>query len=296
MPSPDITVVIPAYNSRLTIARCLRSVLDSDFQGAKEVIVVDSGQDDTDRIVEESFPEVTYIRSARQLLPGAARNLGWRSANSKLIAFLDSDCIVSPRWLQEIYNSLQADGVVTGSFTMANPEDRWGFLIFCSELSASLPGHTGSHSMLAPAGNTSYNRAILEEFGGFLEDTYGVEDTILARRLHDRGHNIAFNPRAGVRHINREGFSSFKHGYYRAGYYSGYTRYQFKLNGYIATKIPLLIPLLLPYRLVNIYRMNVRGKNPFLKRLVLLFPFLFAGISIWTFGFYKGQRAAKTAG
>jgi glycosyltransferase involved in cell wall biosynthesis len=293
MPPVKATIVIPSYNSRATICKCLSSIYSSENRSLLEVIVVDSGEDDISELVRESFPQVILIRATQRLLPGAARNLGWQSANSKFVIFLDSDCIVSEQWFQDMYDSLMSgDNIVTGSFAISNPKDRWGFLVFCSELSGSLPGHKNKYSRLAPAGNSAFNISILKKYGGFVENSF-CEDTILAHELNKDGYAIKFNPKALVYHINREGFRSFKYAFYRSGYYSGLARFRYKLKGHIFTRTPLLIPLLLPYRLYSVYITNLKGKNPQYFRLILNFPLLFIGLLIWTYTFYKGQLDAK---
>ena len=287
----DISVVIPAYNSMATIGKCLDSIRACGPPQPREVIVVDSGTDGTAKLLKRHYPWVQYYHHHNRLLPGAARNLGWRHATGGIIAFLDSDCMAEKDWLKNMAeaHSRHCD-VVTGSFDMAKPQDPFGFLVFCSELAASLPGHSQCRVRLTPAGNSSYKRHVLEKTGGFRGDIF-CEDTILAAQLIRLGYRIQFDPNVKVCHINREGYLPFKTALFRSGFSSGMARKRFKMKGSLFARFPVLIPLLIPYRCANIYHVNRKGKNPHQSTLLRLFPLLFWGMIIWGFAFYKGVRS-----
>src|ERR1700682_2612691 len=95
----SVSVVIPAYNS----AKTIRAALDSVFRqtlAAEEVLVFDDGStDNTAEIVSSYEPRVTLIR-ARHEGVSYGRNLLCNQAKSDLIAFLDSDDVWHPRYLE----------------------------------------------------------------------------------------------------------------------------------------------------------------------------------------------------
>lgn len=95
-PHLDVTVVIPSYNARSTIARAIHSVI-LQTQRPKEIIIVDDySTDETyqelERILRQNLHiPVSIIRNHSNLGPGLSRNIGWNAANCKWIAFLDAD-------------------------------------------------------------------------------------------------------------------------------------------------------------------------------------------------------------
>ena len=97
-----ISIVIPLYNKRETVARALRSVLGQTVQEF-EVVVVDDGSTDGSADIVLSFAE-PRIRIITQPNSGvsAARNRGIREASSEMIAFLDAD----DEWLPELLERL----------------------------------------------------------------------------------------------------------------------------------------------------------------------------------------------
>lgn len=97
-----ISVVIPLYNKRDYIERCLYSII-KQISIPEEIIVVDDGStDDSAIIVSEKFPQVTLIH---QLNAGvsAARNTGVLAAKYDYIAFLDADDFWEPDFLYTIH-------------------------------------------------------------------------------------------------------------------------------------------------------------------------------------------------
>jgi len=98
---PFISVVIPTFNSESTIKPCLKSLLEQTSQKSFEIIIVDSGHDNTKEICKK-FDKVRYYFASDCLSPGSARNFGVKKAKGDLIVFLDSDCIAPKDWLEKI--------------------------------------------------------------------------------------------------------------------------------------------------------------------------------------------------
>lgn len=93
------SVIIPTYNRAAYVRRAVDSVLDQTVQDV-DVIVVDDGSTDKTRQVLSSYRG--RIRHIYQPNAGvsAARNAGVRLAESKWLAFLDSDDVWLPQKLE----------------------------------------------------------------------------------------------------------------------------------------------------------------------------------------------------
>lgn len=87
--NPQVSVIIPAYNSADYIGAALKSVFSQTFTDY-EVIVIDDGSTDTTANIVKTFPGVKYL-SQDHKGPAAARNLGLTKSSAPLIAFLDAD-------------------------------------------------------------------------------------------------------------------------------------------------------------------------------------------------------------
>ncbi len=97
---PEVSVVIPAYNSAAYIAETIESVRNQKFRDL-EIIIVNDGSPDTHELERELSPfmqEIVYVRQ-QSSGAGGARNTGIENARADLIAFLDSDDIWLPEFL-----------------------------------------------------------------------------------------------------------------------------------------------------------------------------------------------------
>ncbi len=88
----NVSVVIPAFNAAITIARALDSMLIQTYP-ASEIIVVDDCSSDDTRAIAESYADKGVRLLALEQRRGAsgARNAGIAAAKGEAIAFLDSD-------------------------------------------------------------------------------------------------------------------------------------------------------------------------------------------------------------
>jgi glycosyltransferase involved in cell wall biosynthesis len=110
-----ISVVIPTYKRPKLLIQCLKALAvqtlaHKDF----EVIVVSDGADEETHLAlitwKKDYPlNLTYLQTTTKKGPAAARNMGWTSAKSPLIAFTDDDCIPQRSWLTTYLNAYNAD-------------------------------------------------------------------------------------------------------------------------------------------------------------------------------------------
>ncbi len=95
---PDVTVVIPARDRPALVDRCLTALGRS-----YPVIVVDDGSRQAGEIAALcSRHGATLIRRPSSGGPGPARNDGLAHVSTRLVAFLDSDCVAGPEWITSL--------------------------------------------------------------------------------------------------------------------------------------------------------------------------------------------------
>jgi dolichyl-phosphate beta-glucosyltransferase len=96
-PSPDLSIVIPAFNEQDRLALTLRDYLAYCSASGRvvEVIVVDDGSLDATSVVVETFasehPQVRLIRLAENRGKGYAVRSGVVNARGKFVLFADAD-------------------------------------------------------------------------------------------------------------------------------------------------------------------------------------------------------------
>lgn len=102
---PLISIVIPLYNKKYTIERCIKSVLYQNYSNI-EIIVVDDGS--TDGSGELAYgmknDKIIYLRKENGGV-SSARNYGVKFAHGEWIIFLDADDYLLP-FVSQIYIKL----------------------------------------------------------------------------------------------------------------------------------------------------------------------------------------------
>jgi GT2 family glycosyltransferase len=95
MNAPLVSVIIPSWNGRADLERCLRSLTERTASARLELIVVDNASaDGTPELLEASFPEVRLIRNVQNAGFARACNQGMAAATGELLLLLNSDTYV----------------------------------------------------------------------------------------------------------------------------------------------------------------------------------------------------------
>jgi len=114
---PKVSVIIPTYNRPRLIKRAIKSVLNQTYQNFEIIVVDDSENDETKKIVE-SFGDkrIKYIKNEIRTTPPGARNIGIKNSDSqsKYIASLDDDDEWLPQFLEKCVSKLEERNDLVG--------------------------------------------------------------------------------------------------------------------------------------------------------------------------------------
>ncbi|MFH1047819.1 MAG: glycosyltransferase family A protein [Patescibacteria group bacterium] len=198
---PEISVIIPSYNSCDLLLECLSALERSTFDRQRfEVLVIDDGSTDgTEQMVSDyrttSALDIVYRRRDRSLGfgPGLARNDGLDLARGHIIAFTDADCLPDRNWLSVIDCTInQAGHAVVGGETWCDE-----VLLFPWKMSPA-----GQQGITA---NFAFNRTKVSTVK-FSTDFFGLvgDDTDFRLSLLDSGgHKQHYEPTMRVFHAPR---------------------------------------------------------------------------------------------
>lgn len=130
----SLSIVIPVFNERDTIAEVVSRVLAVDFGGlAREIIVCDDGSADgtreiVARIAAEHPGEVTAYSSPINLGKGAAVRMGFSLATGDIVLIQDADLELNPAELPKLVAPIldgTADVVYGSRFRQKNRKVPW---------------------------------------------------------------------------------------------------------------------------------------------------------------------------
>jgi cellulose synthase/poly-beta-1,6-N-acetylglucosamine synthase-like glycosyltransferase len=206
MSAPVISVVVPARNAEVTLPALLQALMPQvAAREDAEAIVVDNGSHD--RTAELAV--ATGARVVREERPGAAaaRNAGVRAARGELVAFLDSDCIPRPGWLDCLAGALRdvpSIGAVGGRIVAACSTN---LLQRHAERAGYITQEEGFRDPFLPyllTANCCYRAGALEQLDGFDEELRSGEDTDISWRMQlQLGLGVELVGDAVVEHVHR---------------------------------------------------------------------------------------------
>lgn len=112
VPDPKITVIMPVYKRPDYFRIALKSVIDQDFEGQYEIVVVDNndeteGKNANQLIVEEiNSPKVLYYRNAKNLGLFGNWNRGIELARAPYITYCHDDDLLVQTCLSNNFNGI----------------------------------------------------------------------------------------------------------------------------------------------------------------------------------------------
>lgn len=113
-----ISVIIPTYNSWLTLKDCINSILNQTLK-PQEIIVIDNDStDNSGEKVKENFPQIKLVQSNKNLGVSGGRNLGIKAVakENNYLMFVDHDIVAEKNMIEElikIAESSEETGIVT---------------------------------------------------------------------------------------------------------------------------------------------------------------------------------------
>lgn len=207
MSQPEISVVVPAYDSSRTIGQTIASIL-GQLGADLELIVVDDGStDETAAIVESVRDRDGRVELIRRENGGtaAARNTGWRAASAPLIAFLDDDDLWMPGYLAGVAAALSANP--DAGFAHADAylfDESVGRIrrLTSFEHYEPIPAYIPPAPLLERLVRENFvlspvtiRASVLAELGGFDRGLSGTDDWDMWMRIAAAGHGSTHPPR-----------------------------------------------------------------------------------------------------
>lgn len=191
-----ISIIIPVYNSAVTISRCLDSIIASGEREYEIILINDGSTDSTYSILEDYNKKYENLKVYHIENSGvsAARNLGIKYAQGEYISFVDSDDYVSENYVSTILEHIKSDKDIyffSGKVLSENQSknNQLVFISLCNTMSEV------KHNLIKGKSNVPwdklYKRDILVQNNiNFREDTSLGEDWIFAMDYFEKCKNF----------------------------------------------------------------------------------------------------------
>lgn len=173
-----ISVIVPVYNSRDTLARCVKS-LQAQTLADLEIILVDDGSSDGSGMLCNGFSrEDARIRVIHKANGGvsSARNAGIEAAKGRYLMFMDSDDYAEPEMAEAMLSGIGEDDIAICGFHH-HYQGRDVVRI------PDVPGQSGEENFLALYGqgflNMPWNKLYKKELAGRFDESLSLGEDLL---------------------------------------------------------------------------------------------------------------------
>ena len=111
---PQISVIVPVYNTERYLHCCIDSILNQTFTDFELLLIDDGSKDNSGKICDEYAVKDSRIRVFHKENGGvsSARNIGIDNAKGEWITFVDSDDFIDSTMLETLYFSINDNDLV----------------------------------------------------------------------------------------------------------------------------------------------------------------------------------------
>ena len=307
----NISIVIPTYNRRDLLERCLSSLLNQDYPRNKyEIIVVDDcSKDNTKELVKKlqlKNKNIRYIRHEKNKGVAAARNTGIKNSKGRIIAIVADDYILPKDYIKTIIRSFRNKNISLVNFRIIGDNNNFISKIFQnykdyglfvsvyekknSSFFIKIPSKKIlKKSKIIPAsGAAAFKKQIFKKFGFFDENLRTGEDTDFGYRLDKSDIRIYYNNYINVHHRYRNNFLRMMKQLFGYGESCYYIK---KKNSNCEIVIPNDFANFLRLIIEIFYRPIQRCRYlKSLREIIIYYPFFFLLDLSRVFGIFYGYK------
>jgi glycosyltransferase involved in cell wall biosynthesis len=227
-----VSVIIPCRNEEAYIARCLDSILASDYPRERlEVLVADGQSSDGTRPILVRYaalhPTIVLLDNPRGTTP-AGLNVAIRAASGDIVIRMDAHVLYPPDYVSRLVAGLQESGAdnVGGVLVTVPADDSPAAQAIAVGLSHRFGvGNSYFRTGISERREVDtvpfgcYRREIFDRIGMFDEELIRNQDDEFNFRLITRGGRVLLLPDVRCRYFARRSFRQLARMYYQYGYF-----------------------------------------------------------------------------
>ncbi len=198
--TPGVSVIVPAYNEEKVIVQTITSLLNQQYAGELEIVVVDDGSsDETALICQEAYGRHSRVIVYKKENGGkaSALNFGISHARHEVVIGLDADTVFDEDTVAKLVQPLQDPNVaaVAGNAKVGNRINlvtRWQALEYVTSQNLDRRAFSLLDCItVVPGAVGAWRRSAVLEVGGFQEDTL-AEDQDLTLAMRRAGYSVEY--------------------------------------------------------------------------------------------------------
>lgn len=104
-----VSIIVPVYNVEKYLKECIESIINQSFSNLEIILVDDGSTDESGNICDDFLNKDKRIKVFHKTNGGLsdARNYGINNSSGKYITFVDSDDLISPIFIDVLYNAIK---------------------------------------------------------------------------------------------------------------------------------------------------------------------------------------------
>jgi|MDTA01.3.fsa_nt_gb glycosyltransferase involved in cell wall biosynthesis len=197
----DIAVIIPHYDDPERLGTCLAALTGGGGTEGAEILVVDNDSPTPLGALQAAYPQIRFVTEP---LKGAAnaRNRGVAESRAPILAFLDSDCVPAPGWIDAARRAAGLADLVGGRVDLFDetPGPRSGAQAFEAVFAFDNRRYIEEKGFSVTA-NLVTSRRVFADVGPFRDGL--SEDADWCFRATAGGYRLAYGPDLRVAHPSR---------------------------------------------------------------------------------------------
>jgi glycosyltransferase involved in cell wall biosynthesis len=227
-----VSVVVPCRNEREYVAKCLDSILRTDYQADRlEVLVVDGNSDDGTIAILQDYSardtRVRWLENPRQITP-TALNIGIQNATGDIVMIMGAHCRYPDDYISKLVGWLERSGADNVGGICRTLPGGHSPMALAIALALSHPFGVGNSYFrigvseprwvdTVPFG--CYRKNIFARIGLFDEELVRNQDDELNQRLLKNGGRILIVPDVVSEYYARDSLRKIARMHYQYGYF-----------------------------------------------------------------------------
>jgi len=190
--APLVSIIIPTYNSDVTLAKCLESINKQTYNNIETIIVDNFSDDETIEIAKQYAVKIFQIKSGMSM----ARNIGFNKIDnhSKYVLHIDSDMELMPEVIEQCILLAESKNVNIGAIII--PERTVGNSTIAQIRMFERSFYRDTEVEAA----RFFRKNLVERVGGYDEDITFCEDRTLPQKIQQLGYDVKARIRAEILH------------------------------------------------------------------------------------------------
>jgi glycosyltransferase involved in cell wall biosynthesis len=203
--NPKISVIVPVYNAKLFLCRCLNSIIEQTFTDFEVILVNDNSQDGCSEICNEyayKDNRINVIHNSVNQGSSISRKIGLDNSCGGYIQFIDSDDWIEKNMFERLYSTaVSADyDVVWHDFFGGNLSCREQNIDYLNNIEICKKFFDKESGITPSVWNKFTKREILLQVN--FPKAMQWEDLVISIQLINKAVKIKHLPEAFYHHVN----------------------------------------------------------------------------------------------